>query len=71
MKQLPQGQCYMIGLNPQELEWMRLLVKLLRHPDPLPAELVRQALTYVNQVAESAGDQSLEQPAVEQRQARL
>ena len=65
MKQ--RGQCYMIGLDPHELEWMRLVVKLLRHPDPLPAELVRQALTYVNQVAE---DLSLEQPATGQAQAR-
>jgi hypothetical protein len=60
----------MIGLEPHELEWMRLVVKLLRHPDPLPAELVRQALTYVNQVAESGAGVSLEQPAVGQAQAR-
>jgi len=43
----------MIGLQPQELEWVRLLVKLLRHNDPLPAELARQALRYVDQIAES------------------
>jgi hypothetical protein len=48
----------MIGLRPQELEWVRLLVKLLRHKDSLPPELARQALTYVNQIAESSEGQA-------------
>ena len=52
----PTRQCYMIGLQPRELEWVRLLVKLLRHKDPLPPELARQALRYVDQIAESGGD---------------
>jgi hypothetical protein len=56
----------MIGLQPQELEWMRLVIKLLRHPDPLPAELTRQALLYVNQVADEGA-----LPGVESRQAGL
>lgn len=58
--------CYMIGLQPQELDWVRLLVKLLRHSDPLPAELARQALRYVDQIAESGAAQSETHPAVGQ-----
>lgn len=42
----------MIGLRPEELRWMRLLVSLLRHPDPGMAELVRQALLYLSQSAD-------------------
>jgi hypothetical protein len=57
------SQCSVIGLEPQEIEWVRLLVDLLRHPDPLPAELARQALEYVRQVAES------ERPAPQMRPA--
>ena len=49
----------MIGLQPQELDWVHLLVKLLRHNDPLPAELARQALRYVDQIAESASETHL------------
>lgn len=64
------GRCSVIGLEPHELEWVRLLVNLLRHPDPLPAELARQALTYVNQVAESGAEPVLEQHATLSRQAR-
>jgi len=37
----------MIGLRPDEIEWVRLLVTLLRRPDPLAPELARQALEYV------------------------
>jgi hypothetical protein len=40
----------MIGLERGEIEWVRLLVKLLRHPDPLTPELARQALEYVDGV---------------------
>lgn len=36
-----------IGVDPDELRWMRLLVSLLRHPDPNIPELARQALLYV------------------------
>ena len=39
----------MIGIAPQELPWMRLLVQLLRHPDPGVPELVRQALLYLSE----------------------
>ena len=41
----------MIGLSSEEMEWVRLLVTLLRHPDPLAPELARQALEYVETVA--------------------
>jgi hypothetical protein len=40
----------MIGLRPDEIEWVRLLVTLLRRPDPLASELARQALEYVQAV---------------------
>lgn len=43
----------MIGLEADELRWIRLLVSLLRHPDPNVPELARQALLYV---VDSAGN---------------
>jgi hypothetical protein len=42
----------MIGIHPDELRWIRMLVMLLRHPDPGMPELARQALLYLS---ESAG----------------
>ncbi len=48
------GRCHMIGLHADEIEWVRLLVSLLRHADPLAPELARQALEYVQTVAEAA-----------------
>jgi len=36
-----------IGIEPGELAWVRTLLFLLRHPDPLIAEMVRQALLYL------------------------
>lgn len=48
----------MIGLERSELEWVRLLVKLLRHPDPLAPELARQALAYVETVADATAASS-------------
>ncbi len=38
----------MIGIAPQEIPWIRLLVQLLRHPDPGVPELARQALLYLS-----------------------
>ncbi len=58
----------MVGIQPQELAWVRLLIKLLRHSDPLPAELARQALTYVDQVAEAGGNHAGNGAAFQQRQ---
>ena len=40
-----------IGIDPTELGWIRLLVLLLRHPDPMVPELARQALRHVEEVA--------------------
>ncbi len=37
-----------IGLSQEEVEWVRLLVSLLRHAEPGTAELCRQALLYVD-----------------------
>jgi hypothetical protein len=65
----PSRQCYMIGLQPHELDWVRLLIKLLRHHDPLPPELARQALRYVEQIAESGEATAGMRPAVRQQQA--
>jgi len=36
-----------IGIEPAELEWIRTLVHLLRHSDPVVPELTRQALLYL------------------------
>ena len=40
-----------IGIDPAELAWIRLLVYLLRHPDPVVPELARQALLYLEAAA--------------------
>lgn len=42
----------MIGLCAEELPWIRVLVGLLRHPDPTVAELTRQALLYLSHGAD-------------------
>lgn len=40
-----------IGLDSTELRWVRTLVSLLRHPDPVVAELTRHALDYLTDSA--------------------
>jgi hypothetical protein len=50
MNAMQTSRCSMIGLRPDEIEWVRLLVTLLRRPDPLAPELARQALDYVQAV---------------------
>lgn len=40
-----------IGISPEELRWIRMLVALLRHSDPTLPELARQALLYLSQSA--------------------
>ena len=40
-----------IGIDPEELAWIRSLVWLLRHPDPVVPELTRQALLYLEAAA--------------------
>ena len=37
-----------LGIEPSELRWIRILVSLLRHPDPSVPELARQALIYLS-----------------------
>jgi hypothetical protein len=41
----------LIGLQPDELPWLRMLVDLLRHPDPTVPELAHQALLYLSRSA--------------------
>jgi hypothetical protein len=43
-----------IGIEPAELSWIRMLVFLLRHPDPVVSELTRQALLYLETSASNA-----------------
>jgi hypothetical protein len=40
-----------IGIEPDELRWVKILVSLLRHPNPGIPELARQALQYLVQAA--------------------
>jgi hypothetical protein len=47
-----------IGIETSELRWIRMLVLLLRHPDPSVPELARQALVYLT---EAAGKRSVPQ----------
>jgi hypothetical protein len=44
-----------IGIDAVELGWVRTLLSLLRHPDPLIAEMARQALVYVERNAHEQG----------------
>ena len=44
-----------IGIAPGELAWIRTLVLLLRHPDPVVPELTRQALRYLEAGASQSG----------------
>ena len=37
----------MVGIDPAELNWIRMLLFLLRHPDPTVQELIRQAVLFV------------------------
>jgi hypothetical protein len=46
---------HMIGIDPAELAWIRMLVLLLRHPDPVVPELTRQALRYLEAAASQSG----------------
>jgi hypothetical protein len=48
------GQLSMIGLDAREVSWVRLLVQLLRNPDPVVGEVTREALRYLEEVAARA-----------------
>ncbi len=41
-----------VGLQPQEAEWVRILLDLLRDEDPAVVEMVRHALLYVREFAQ-------------------
>jgi hypothetical protein len=43
------------GIGRTELSWVRMLISLLRHPDPRIPELTRQALIYVADNAAAPG----------------
>jgi hypothetical protein len=45
-----------IGLNPREIKWLRLLIALLRHPDPVVGEVTQEALRYLEDVAARADE---------------
>jgi hypothetical protein len=49
------GTLTIIGIQPDELAWIRLLVQLLRQPDPVVPELARQALLYLEASAARSG----------------
>ena len=46
----------MIGIDPGELCWLRMLLFLLRHPDPDMPELVRQTLLYLAENAHKSAE---------------
>lgn len=52
-----------IGIEPAELAWIRMLVLLLRHPDPIVPELTRQALRYLEAAASKSGVSGLDRDA--------
>jgi len=58
-----------IGIDPEELVWIRTLVWLLRHPDPVVPELARQALLYLEGSAcgEGANTRERENAAINRR----
>ena len=45
------GKAVLIGVEANELFWLRSLVALLRHPDRSVGELARQAILYLNEAA--------------------
>lgn len=46
----------LIGVLNHELGWLRLLLFLLRHPDPSVPALARQALLYIEEAAGNTAD---------------
>jgi len=45
-----------IGLSAQELAWVRLLITMLRHPDPVVGEVSREAMRYLEEVVTRADE---------------
>jgi hypothetical protein len=56
-----------IGIEVEELGWIKILLSLLRHPQPGMAELARQALQYL---AKAAAQRTLSQLPVREEQHR-
>lgn len=52
----PMDNICMIGLSPREIQWLRLVVTLLRHPDPVVGEVTREALRYLKGMAARANE---------------
>jgi len=50
-----------IGIEADELRWIKVLVSLLRHPNPGIPELARQALQYLDQAASQRTPQTLDE----------
>jgi len=48
-----------IGVESVELRWIRLLVFLLRHPDPIVPELAREALLHLERAASDHVDNAV------------
>ena len=49
-----------IGIDPGELVWVRRLLGLLRHPDPVVSQLAQQAMLYVEQNAQAQAEPEAE-----------
>ena len=52
-----------IGIDPAELPWLRMLVFLLRHPDPLVSEMAQHSVLYLTRNASrqsGRGDEPLD-----------
>jgi hypothetical protein len=52
----------MIGIDQTELSWLRMLLFLLRHPDPLISEMVQQALIYLAKNAHNPAEPRAARP---------
>jgi len=50
------SQLSMIGLEPGEIQWLRLVIALLRHPDPLVRQVACEALRYLEDMAARADE---------------
>ncbi len=48
------SQVALIGLQADEVKWAKMLLGLLRHPDPVVVELTKQAVLYLESVRDRA-----------------
>jgi hypothetical protein len=56
-----------IGIEADELRWIKILVSLLRHPNPGIPELARQALQYLAQAASQRTPQTQDESQGEKK----